>query len=104
MSQRRYDLHLPAQLLPPGEIGRQFCEALKGMIEGSPDSEKNLVRSIRAFARAEREQSLPPERTIVALKHLFHEVCLAPPHRDQLAEKALLDRIVSWCIQDYYSS
>ena len=102
-SEQNDDLGAPADLLPEGKLGREFCAALTGVIQGEPESDRMLVRSIRTFATAAREASLTPERTIIVLKHLFHHACSAPPHKDQLEKQELLDRIVAWCIQDYYS-
>lgn len=101
-SERRDEVGPPPELRSEGKTGSQFCEALRGVIEGRDGSEKMLVESIRTFAVSARARSLPPEATIVLLKHLFQHACSTPPHKDQLAERELLERIVGWCIQDYY--
>ena len=62
-----------------------------------PDAVRVRVRAYAEHARASGE---PVERVIIAIKDLVSRVV---PPRDRTSEqRALADRVVSWCIRGYY--
>jgi hypothetical protein len=55
---------------------------------------------VRAYAEHARARGEPVERVIIALKELVARVV---PPRDRTSEqRALAERVVSWCIRGYY--
>ena len=62
-----------------------------------PDAVRLRVRAYAEHARARGE---PVERVIIALKELVARV--VPPRDRTSGQRALADRVVSWCIRGYY--
>jgi hypothetical protein len=55
---------------------------------------------VRAYAEHARASGEPVERVIIALKEIVSRVV---PPRDRTSEqRALAERVVSWCIRGYY--
>jgi hypothetical protein len=55
---------------------------------------------VRAYAEHARARGEPVERVIIALKEMVSGIV---PPRDRTSEqRALAERVVSWCIRGYY--
>ena len=55
---------------------------------------------VRAYAEHARARGEPVERVIIALKEIVSRV--VPPRDRTSAQRALAERVVSWCIRGYY--
>jgi hypothetical protein len=59
-----------------------------------------IRQRVRAYAEHARAHGEPVERVIIALKEMVSRI--VPPRDRTSAQRALADRIVSWCIRGYY--
>jgi len=57
---------------------------------------------VRAYAEHARARGEPVERVIIALKEIVSRV--VPPRDRTSAQRALAERVVSWCIRGYYQA
>lgn len=102
MSQERPSHDRPTGDAGPAEaLRRAFRFALGG--ERSIETER-LRGAACAYVRELREQGVTPEGAIVSVKDVLRRAVMGhtPTHDSRREADSMLERVVTWCIDEYY--
>lgn len=88
-----------ARELPEG-LRRALTEAAASRDYTAP----TLHEEVCDYVRDLRDRGLPPETVVIAMKHAVRDATLglAPYQVERRRSAELLDRVVRWCIEEYY--
>jgi hypothetical protein len=78
--------------------------ALVSAAEQRDYSSASLHAEVCEYVRGLRDRGLPPEAVVIAVKHAVREsmLGLAPYQMERHHSSDLVDRVVRWCIEEYY--
>jgi hypothetical protein len=95
-----HDLNRPPLLpsdAPP--VPRALTEALAFAADAPEGEHDGLRHAVCEYTRVMRVAGLPPERVVIAMKAIAVKGIIGPRVDEQAH---LLERIVTWCIAEYY--
>jgi hypothetical protein len=86
------------------EVPDALRRALVSAAERRDYSSAELHAEVCGYVRDLRESGLPPETVVIALKHAVRDstLGLSPGRAERRHSSELLERVVRWCIEEYY--
>ena len=90
--------------VPLSHAAQRFALAIKHSDYQSEAAATEMRDAARAYVRELRAQSLPPERVLVCVKRLIAIVPAHPHDEDDDARRHLLEQVITWCIEAYFSA
>lgn len=103
MAPDQRDTELPAGTPDvPDALRRALALATAAANEAATDD--SLRGAVRDYVRTLRARGLPPETVVVAVKSAVQRSTrgLTPTYHERRDAAQLLDRVVRWCIEDYF--
>ena len=89
---------------PLGVAAEHFARAIEQSDHRSQASTAELREAACQYVRELKAQQLPPEQVLVSVKRLITSVRGRPEDEDDDARRRLLQQVITWCIDAYYSS
>ena len=92
-------------VLPPSDRQKAvLTHLLSPAREGREIDETALRAAVCTYVRLLKDANFPPERVLVSVKRLANAggVPDSNDHRPGLQRDTLMERIVDWCIAEYY--
>ena len=93
---------------PPRELAEETVllvrEALEALVH-APSSNDGLLRdALQKLAGEARDKKLPPEQLLVVLKDTWYTLPAVSNVQEPREQVRLLQRVVTMCIKEYYST
>ena len=87
----------------PADALTQMREAMIAYLEQPGDSAASLRSALRAISAEAQARQLRAEHLIIALKQVWHSVPDVQRAATREEQDRLLDRLITVCIEEYYS-
>jgi hypothetical protein len=84
------------------EVVDRVVEALTGYLAAPDGSGDQLRSTLHEMARAARDNGMPPEKLLIVLKDVWHELPVVRDSAQRDEQMRLLQRVVTMCINEYY--
>lgn len=91
----------PIPGLDPATLVELRAALTRSLQSGAHDDELKVL--LRRLAAQARERGIQAEQMLIALKDVWHSLPELPPRPGNEVQVALLQQLVSHCIQEYYS-
>lgn len=91
---------------PPSQLREETIVALRASLREyvADGSASSLSQSLLHLAGEARERHVPPEQVLVVLKDVWHSMPEVRAMTDVRQQARLLERLVTMCIKEYYST
>ena len=96
-----FDRTSPAPELDPATV--HVLRTVLGRSAAQGNHEDELRTVLRKAAREARDKGIQPERLLVLLKDIWYSLPEVVSARSSASENALLQELISRCIQEYYA-
>lgn len=90
-----------------GALAAETVEAVRSALAlyvRAPHQGDGLRETLRVMSVEAREKSILPERVLVILKDIWYSLPTVRAMTEQAEQTRLLQRIVTICIKEYYST
>ena len=100
-----------AQDMSPGEGtptppsgSENLRRAFRAVVAGNRSANAELRRATSDFVRELKTRGSSPEATVIAVKDVMRRALAGqtPTHDHRRETDALVERVVTWCIEEYY--
>ena len=88
--------------LPATEAARRLSRALELEPRTGDMAAAPVREAICDFVAELKGAGVPPERMLVQVKEVIAEARRAHSDRDREADQEFLQRVIKWCIDEYY--
>ena len=104
MSHRSKDNDEEAGLQRAHDVPEGLRRALRAAGATRDYGSPTLHREVCDYVRDLRDRGLPPESVVIAVKSAVHGATGPSPRATERGRRSaeLLDRVVRWCIEEYY--
>jgi hypothetical protein len=91
---------------PNGGLSAAVIDRIAGALAqylAAPHSRGDELRAaLHALAEEARQRSMPPEKLLVVLKDIWHELPVVHQSTERDEQVRVLQRVVTMCINEYY--
>ncbi len=87
-----------------GVGSEELRRAFRAAAVGNRDALAELRAAARTYVRELKDRGSSPEATVIAVKELMRRALAGhtPSHDQRRETDALVERVVTWCIEEYY--
>jgi hemoglobin-like flavoprotein len=92
---------------PPSRLDDESINALRLALRAflqNAEAPSGLQPALHRIATEARERAIPPEQLLIVLKELWSALPEVRSMTDTRQQVSLLQRVVTMCIREYYSS